>query len=274
MSRQIVLDTETTGLLTKDGHRIVEIAALEMMDGKVTGKVFHEYVNPGRDSDPEALSKHGITTEFLRDKPTFKQIIPAFVDFVKDAEIIIHNAPFDTEHLHNEFTIANQRQTIWEVCGKITDSLAIAKKVHPGKRNSLDVLADRYGIDRTHRVLHGALIDCEILADVYLEMVKAIDLSIPDLETDVMREPVQYISRSAGSKIAVVAVSEQERALNDKYLKDIGGEEYVQSSGPQEEDDDFDLYLEPNFDATPVKSVRTPDTEKPVVSVQNAFKRK
>jgi len=172
--RLIVLDTETTGLEPKQGHRLIEVGALEMVNRRLTGKSFHEYVQPERDIPLEAQAVHGITEEFLQDKPLFAEIADAFIDFVKGAELIIHNAPFDLGFLDNELAIVGKAlgrtyPKIADIC-TITDSLKLARQKHPGQKNNLDALCRRYGINNSHRELHGALLDSEILADVYLFM--------------------------------------------------------------------------------------------------------
>ncbi len=168
--RQIVLDTETTGLEPEQGHRIIEIGCVELIDRKRTGAHFQAYVNPEREIDEGALEVHGITREFLDDKPTFADICEDFVEFVRGAELIIHNAPFDTSFLDDEFSrIPEADFRLHDIC-RIEDSLDLARRHHPGQRNSLDALCRRYGVDNTHRKLHGALLDAEILADVYLAM--------------------------------------------------------------------------------------------------------
>lgn len=172
--RLIVLDTETTGLEPKQGHRLIEIGALEMVNRRLTGKSFHEYVQPQRDIPMEAQAVHGITEEFLQDKPLFSAIADDFIEFVRGAELIIHNAPFDLGFLDNELAIVGKAAgrsypKIADIC-KITDSLKLARQKHPGQKNNLDALCRRYGINNAHRELHGALLDSEILADVYLIM--------------------------------------------------------------------------------------------------------
>ncbi len=168
--RQIVLDTETTGLEPEQGHRIIEIGAIELIDRKPTGERFHTYINPERDIDDGALEVHGIRREFLDDKPTFADICDAFVEFVRGAELIIHNAPFDRSFLDDEFSrLPGIDFRLEELC-RIEDSLDLARRRHPGQRNNLDALCRRYGVDNKHRTLHGALLDAEILADVYLAM--------------------------------------------------------------------------------------------------------
>lgn len=172
--RLIILDTETTGLEPKQGHRLIEVGALEMENRRLTGRSFHEYVQPERDVPMEAQAVHGITDDFLKDKALFSAVADEFIEFVKGAELVIHNAPFDVGFLDNELAIAGKANgkkypKIADIC-KITDSLQLARKKHPGQKNNLDALCRRYGIINSHRQLHGALLDSEILADVYLMM--------------------------------------------------------------------------------------------------------
>jgi len=172
--RQVVLDTETTGM-NKDGliyvgHRIIEIGCVEVIDRRLTGRHYHVYIQPDMPIDPEAMAVHGITDEFLLDKPRFEEIADEFIDFIKGADLVIHNAPFDVGFMDQEFRFLNKKTQTTEEMSTVTDTLEMAKKMFPGKRNNLDVLCDRYGIDNKHRVLHGALLDAEILADVYLLM--------------------------------------------------------------------------------------------------------
>jgi DNA polymerase-3 subunit epsilon len=169
--RQIVLDTETTGLNPRSGDRIIEIGCVELVARKLTGNNFHRYINPERDSEEGALAVHGLTTEFLRDKPKFADIVDELRDYVADAEIIIHNAPFDLGFLNAEFARLDL-PSFDDHVGQVVDTLVQAKEIHPGKRNSLDALCDRYGISNSHRKLHGALLDAELLADVYLAMTR------------------------------------------------------------------------------------------------------
>jgi DNA polymerase-3 subunit epsilon len=167
--RQISLDTETTGISHEKGHRIIEIGCIELIDRKITGNHYHTYINPQREVDAGAFRVHGISTEFLQDKPAFKSIIPAFLDFIADSELLIHNAPFDVGFLNAEMRKAKKNVELHEYC-PILDNLELARKKHPGQRNSLDALCKRYFIDNTNRKLHGALIDAELLARVYLAM--------------------------------------------------------------------------------------------------------
>ncbi|PXF31781.1 DNA polymerase III subunit epsilon [Pokkaliibacter plantistimulans] len=168
--RQIILDTETTGIDPLQGHRLVEIGCVELVDRKHTGRHFHVYINPEREVDPEAVAVHGITDEFLIDKPKFAAVVDDFLAFVTGAELIIHNAPFDVGFLNHELKMYNPAlQRIDEIC-TITDTLAMARKMYPGQKNNLDALCRRLGVDNSGRTLHGALLDSEILADVYLLM--------------------------------------------------------------------------------------------------------
>lgn len=168
--RQIVLDTETTGLDPKSGHRIIEIACLEMINRKITGNHLHVYVNPERDIEKDAEAVHGISNEFLKDKAVFKEISQEFLEYVKDAELIIHNAPFDVGFINMELNRIHKKLGKIEDYCKIIDSLKIARQLHMGQRNSLDALCKRYGVDNSHREFHGALLDAELLAKVYLSM--------------------------------------------------------------------------------------------------------
>lgn len=181
--RQIVLDTETTGLNPRSGDRIIEIGCVEILNRRLTGNNFHRYINPERDSEEGALAVHGLTTEFLSDKPKFAEIANELRDYVSGAEIIIHNAPFDLAFLDAEFERLNIPAFAQHVA-KVTDTLVQAKEMHPGKRNSLDALCDRYGISNAHRTLHGALLDSELLAEVYLAMTRGQNSLTIDLTLD------------------------------------------------------------------------------------------
>lgn len=169
--RQIVLDTETTGLNPRSGDRIIEVGCVELVQRRLTGNNFHRYINPERDSEDGALAVHGLTTEFLSDKPKFTEIAAELRDYLSGAEVIIHNAPFDVAFLNAEFSRLDIPPFGQHVSGVI-DTLVQAKEMHPGKRNSLDALCDRYGISNAHRTLHGALLDAELLAEVYLAMTR------------------------------------------------------------------------------------------------------
>lgn len=169
--RQVLLDTETTGLDWRNGHRVIEIGCVEMINRSLTGRHYHVYLNPEREIDAEAEAVHGISLDFLADKPKFSDIADEFEAFVRDAELVIHNAPFDVGFLDHELSRLG-RQKLAEVCAGVIDTLRMAKEQNPGKKASLDALCDRYQIDNGHRTLHGALLDAEILAEVYLAMTR------------------------------------------------------------------------------------------------------
>ncbi|GAA6118721.1 DNA polymerase III subunit epsilon [Acidovorax sp. FG27] len=174
MSRQIVLDTETTGLSAEGGDRIIELGCVELLNRKLTGNNLHLYFNPGRDSHEDALKVHGISNEFLRDKPKFHDMVDDILQYLQGAEIIIHNAAFDVGFLNKELELAG-RGPFRSFVGSVTDTLAMAKEMYPGKRNSLDALCDRLGVDNSGRTLHGALLDAELLADVYINLTRGQD---------------------------------------------------------------------------------------------------
>lgn len=225
--RQIVLDTETTGLNPRSGDRIIEIGCVEIVNRRLTGNNYHSYINPERDSEEGALAVHGLTTEFLSDKPKFAEIADELRDYVRDAEIIIHNAPFDLAFLDAEFERLGF-PNFAEHVDMVTDTLVQAKEIHPGKRNSLDALCDRYGISNAHRTLHGALLDAELLAEVYLAMTRGqnsltIDLAAP--ETTARSDEL-----AAGAPIAEVLVLQataeelaEHEALLDRLDKEVKG---------------------------------------------------
>ncbi len=172
--RQIVLDTETTGLDPRQGHRIIEVACIEMVNRRLTGHHLHKYINPEREIDEGAQAVHGITLEFLADKPKFADVVDEFLEFINGAELIIHNAPFDIGFLNAELARLD-RVPVDTICNGVTDTLRMAKELHPGKRNSLDALCERYEIDNSQRTLHGALLDTELLAEVFLAMTRGQD---------------------------------------------------------------------------------------------------
>ena len=177
--RQIVLDTETTGLSAEGGDRIIEIGCVELLNRKLTGNNLHFYLNPERDSHEDALKVHGISNEFLRDKPKFAEVAAEILDYLRDAEIIIHNAAFDVGFLNKELERVGQAAFKTHVSA-VTDTLAMAKEMFPGKRNSLDALCDRLGVDNSGRTLHGALLDAELLADVYINLTRGQDALLID----------------------------------------------------------------------------------------------
>lgn len=219
--RQIVLDTETTGLSADSGDRIVEIGCVELLNRKLTGNNLHFYVNPERDSHEDALKVHGISNEFLRDKPKFAAIVDELLDYLRDAELIIHNAPFDISFLNKELERLG-RPPLKTVIGQVTDSLVMAKEMFPGKRNGLDALCDRLGVDNSGRTLHGALLDAELLADVYINMTRGQDALIIDLEssaTDAAGEVVQIdLSRI---ELPVLRANDQEQQSHESVLGEI-----------------------------------------------------
>ena len=177
--RQIFLDTETTGLSPDQGDRVIEIGCVELVNRKLTGNNRHFYLNPGRDSHEEALKVHGITTEFLRDKPKFDAVAQELLDYLQGAEVVIHNAPFDLGFLNKELELLG-RPVLRQFVNSITDTLAMAKEMYPGKRNGLDALCDRLGVDNSGRTLHGALLDAELLADVYINLTRGQDALLMD----------------------------------------------------------------------------------------------
>jgi DNA polymerase-3 subunit epsilon len=172
--RQIFLDTETTGLYANNGDRVIEIGCVELINRKLTGNNLHFYLNPGRDSHEEALKVHGLTTEFLRDKPRFEAVVDELLRYVGDAEIVIHNAPFDLAFLNMELGLLD-RPPFKDHVARVVDTLVMAKEIFPGKRNSLDALCSRLGVDNSGRTLHGALLDAELLADVYINLTRGQD---------------------------------------------------------------------------------------------------
>ncbi len=220
--RQIVLDTETTGLDYKRGHRIVEIAAVELNNRQFTGNHFHHYLNPERDSDEGALQVHGLTRAFLQDKPKFKDIYKDFISYINDAELIIHNAPFDVGFLDHELGMIKS-STLDTHCLQITDTLKLAKDLHPGKRNNLDALCERYKIDNSKRTLHGALLDAELLAEVYLAMTRGQESLLMDLD---IVAPVNH--RTACDlqklKLRVLSATKEERDRHFQQLELIAQE--------------------------------------------------
>lgn len=214
--RQIVLDTETTGLNARSGDRIIEIGCVEMINRQLTGNNFHHYINPERDSEEGALAVHGLTTEFLSDKPKFAEIADDFCEYVRGADIIIHNAPFDVGFLDAELRRLNM-PVFKDHVGEILDTLVQAKEMHPGKRNSLDSLCDRYGISNAHRTLHGALLDAELLAEVYLAMTRGQNSLSMDLAQDEEEQNVT-LEMVAIADVLVHLANEDELAAHEALL--------------------------------------------------------
>ncbi len=217
--RQIVLDTETTGLDPTLGHRVIEIAAIEMVNRQITGRDYHCYVNPEREIDPGALEVHGISNEFLADKPRFADIAADFLKFIEGCELIIHNAPFDVAFLNAELENAG-REPVTEFCEMVTDTLKIARELHPGKRNSLDALCERYVIDNSARTLHGALLDTRLLAEVYLAMTRGQESLLMDVDSG---ETISDASGVLGGDLELVVIRASDEELDEHHraLDDI-----------------------------------------------------
>ena len=223
--RQIVLDTETTGLDPSQGHRIIEIGCVELVNRRLTGNHYHQYINPQREIDVEAMEVHGITQEFLQDKPIFRDIAEEFLQFVSGAQLVIHNAPFDVGFLDAEFRHLKQQHPKMDECCTILDTLVMARQKHPGQRNSLDALCKRYGVDNYQRDLHGALLDSEILADVYLLMTggqTALSLGAESADGAGQGEMSQLRRLSPQRRaLPIVAPSADELILHEKKLLEI-----------------------------------------------------
>jgi len=217
--RQIILDTETTGLEVALGHRIIEVAAVEIVNRRLTGNHFHCYLNPERDVDPGALEVHGLSTEFLQDKPKFGDVATELVAFVRGAELIIHNAPFDVGFLDRELSLVDL-QPIAQHCASITDTLRMARELHPGKRNSLDALCERYQVDNSARTRHGALLDAELLGEVYLAMTRGQETLIIDLGSSA-RVAAEAGFDLSTLELSVVRPTEAELAEHTKVLEAI-----------------------------------------------------
>jgi len=219
--RQVVLDTETTGINPKEGHRIIEIGCVELLNRRLTHNRFHVYLNPEREIDAGAIEVHGITNAFLRDKPKFKDVAEDFLAFTAGAELIIHNAPFDVGFLNHELAQLGDSRSI-ESNSTVFDTLAYARKKHPGARNSLDALCKRYDIDNSHRELHGALLDAEILADVYLLMTGG-QSSLLDDANSLNDDKPQAIVRLSMDRPAlkVIVCSDEEEQQHQQRLAKI-----------------------------------------------------
>ncbi|MEM0673904.1 MULTISPECIES: DNA polymerase III subunit epsilon [Dickeya] len=226
ITRQIVLDTETTGMnklgVHYEGHKIIEIGAVEVVNRRLTGRHFHVYLRPDRLIDPEAYNVHGISDEFLADKPTYAEVADDFIDFIRGAELVIHNASFDIGFMDYEFRLLGRDIPKTETFCTITDSLLMARRLFPGKRNNLDALCDRYQIDNSKRTLHGALLDAEILAEVYLSMTGgqtslAFSMEGESQQQTVQAETIQRISRPA-SALTVLYASDDELVAHEQRL--------------------------------------------------------
>jgi len=224
--RQVVLDTETTGLEVSQGHRVIEIGCVELVNRKLTGRHYHQYINPEREIDEGALQVHGISSDFLEDKPTFDRIADAFLDFVGDAELVIHNAPFDLEFLNAELAGLNSSQPALQQSCKVLDTLVMARQKHPGQRNSLDALCRRYEVDNSRRELHGALLDAEILADVYLAMTGGqvgLQLNSQSSSGHGSDEGVESIRRLPKNRprARIIRATEEELQAHQQRIKEI-----------------------------------------------------
>jgi DNA polymerase-3 subunit epsilon len=218
--RQIVLDTETTGLSAEGGDRIIEIGCVELVSRKLTGNNRHFYLNPERDSHEDALKVHGISNEFLRDKPKFAAVADELVAFLAGAEIIIHNAAFDVSFLNKELELLGQ-PAFTSFVGRVTDTLLMAKEMYPGKRNSLDALCDRLGVDNSSRTLHGALLDAELLADVYINLTRGQDALLIDMAaTDTVGNIAARVDLRTFT-LPVLLANDQEAAAHEEILKQL-----------------------------------------------------
>jgi DNA polymerase III subunit epsilon len=214
-NRQIVLDTETTGLNARLGDRVIEIGCVEVLSRRVTERTFHRYVNPEREIEEGAARVHGIDREYLADKPKFAAIAAEFLDYVRDAELVIHNAEFDVEFLDRELELAGFGK-LQQYVSNVVDSLALARELHPAKKNSLDALCERYAVEHSHRTLHGALLDARLLAEVYLAMTRGQESLVMELET-----PAAIAIAAAGvdvSMLIVLRASPEEAAAHERYL--------------------------------------------------------
>ncbi len=225
--RQIVLDTETTGLEPSEGHRIIEIGCVELVNRRPTGNNYHQYINPEREIDAGAIEVHGITTESLADKPRFADIVEDFLRYVAGAELVIHNAPFDVGFLNHELALVSaanggEARRIDSLC-RVIDTLALARRLHPGQKNDLDSLCKRYAVDNTQRTLHGALLDAEILADVYLAMTGGQAGLFEDARTTMQAAAHSEIRRADPNRprLAVIAPSAAELAAHQAWLEEI-----------------------------------------------------
>ncbi|MFM1950030.1 MAG: polymerase subunit epsilon [Pseudomonadota bacterium] len=218
--RQLFLDTETTGLSAEGGDRVIELGCVELVNRKLTGNNLHFYFNPGRDSHEDALKVHGISNEFLRDKPKFKDVVQEIVDYVDGAEIIIHNAAFDVGFLNKELELAGKKPFTTYVNGVI-DTLVMAKQMYPGKRNSLDALCDRLGVDNSGRTLHGALLDAELLADVYINLTRGQEALLMDVGGDDAQSRSEEAVDLSGLVLPVIQANAQEQAAHEEHMAQL-----------------------------------------------------
>ena len=215
--RKIVVDTETTGLDPRQGHRIIELAALELDGRKVSLRRFHRYLNPEREIDAGAAAIHGLTYERLQNEAKFADIVSGFLEFIEGAELIIHNAPFDMSFINRELELLE----LPPLQNAVTDTLKLAREMHPGKKNSLDALCSRYEIDNTHRTLHGALLDTELLAEVYFVMTRGQESLLGDDRAPTTRQPAVLSTDAARPRLRVLQPGEEELAEHAQQLADI-----------------------------------------------------
>ena len=218
--RQIFLDTETTGLSPENGDRIVEIGCVELLNRKLTGNNLHFYLNPERDSHEDALKVHGISNEFLKDKPKFGEVADELLEYLQGADLLIHNAPFDVGFINKELEL-QKRAPLKTYVKSVADTLAMAKDLFPGKRNSLDALCDRLGVDNSNRTLHGALLDAELLADVYIYMTRGQDALLIEVEDKSDTKNRAAVIDMQSLKLTVISASEQELAAHEEVLMQI-----------------------------------------------------
>lgn len=223
--RQVILDTETTGLNPEAGHRIIEIGCIELINRKITNKNYHQYINPNCEIEAGALAVHGITQEFLQGKPAFAEIVRELMDFIQGAELIIHNAPFDVGFLNHELALTKQNWKKIENYCRVTDTLVMARQLHVGQRNSLDALCKRYGIDNSQRELHGALMDAHLLAQVYLAMTGGQGSLFDDAQhsesTQTNFTPAQVQQARQQYKLPILQATADERVLHEKKLQQM-----------------------------------------------------
>ena len=218
--RQIVLDTETTGLDPALGHRVLEIAGVELVNRRLTGNNFHRYVNPERDSEEGALQVHGLTREFLSDKPKFAEIVAEFLDYIGGAELVIHNAPFDVAFLDHELALLDRRP-VSEHCPGVVDTLRLARDMHPGKRNSLDALCERYQVDNSARTMHDALLDAKLLAEVYLAMTRGQESLAMEIANELPAVGAMVEGLNVPLDLPVIRASADELSAHAQVLADI-----------------------------------------------------
>ena len=218
MERLIVLDTETTGLDVEDGHRIIEIGCVEIIDRNITSNSFHQYINPQRLVDEKAYEVHGISNEFLKDKPKFSDIIDNFIDYISESPLIIHNAAFDLGFLKAEYILSNHKYSDIDKQREVIDTLKIARSKSPGKRNTLDALCSRYSVDNTDRSLHGALLDAKLLANVYLRMTQGQTLieGLSDINNRIDENNIEDIKNR---KPKIIYASDNDVEKHDSYFK-------------------------------------------------------